>query len=242
MLFRVVLPLLVVLAWPASAAAQTVSGPAGDFGDVAVGSAGPVIYLPVRADVPDVPITAITVDPPGDFSLGENTCGASVATSGCFIGVRFAPTAAGTRTSTVRFANGPTGVGTVSLTGNGVAPPANGPPGTPGAPGGNGSAGAPGAAGPQGIPGRAIQATCTAKGKPRKTTCRIVVLPDDIAATSVRVRLVRRGKTVARGSAAREGRVRLRGSRRVRPGRYSVRVSFEVDGRRVGARKVVRVR
>jgi hypothetical protein len=56
------------------------------------------------------------------------------------------------------------------------------------------------------------------------------------------VRLVRAGKTVARGSARREGTVRLKTLRRVRAGRYTVAVSFAVDGRRVSGRQVVRVR
>ena len=97
-------------------------------------------------------------------------------------------------------------------------------------------------AGPRGIPGLAIQATCTTKGKPPKTSCRIVLLPADVAATAVRVRLLRRGKTVARGSARRAGRVKLRQSHRLRPGSYTLAVRFVVDGRTVRARQAVRLR
>jgi hypothetical protein len=68
------------------------------------------------------------------------------------------------------------------------------------------------------------------------------VLPDDVAAASVRLRLIRGGRTVARGSSPRAGRVRLRSKRPLRTGRYTLAVSFDVAGRTVRARQSVRLR
>jgi hypothetical protein len=256
MLARLALPLLVVLAWPASADA-TVSAPPGDLGDVVVGSRGPVVYLPVTTDAA-VTITTVTVDPPGDFELpvASNGCDEATLNAGgtCLLGVRFAPTATGPRTASAVVSDASGRIGEIPLTGTGIPTPASGPvgpvgpAGDPGATGPAGAGGAPGpkgdpgATGPQGIPGRAIQATCTTKGKPPKTSCRIVVLPSETAATAIRARLLRGGKTVARGSAPRAGRVKLRQSRRLRPGRYTLAVTFVVDGRTVSARQAVRLR
>jgi collagen triple helix repeat protein len=259
MLARLALPLLVVLAWPASAHAQ-VSAPPGDFGDVVVGARSPVVYLPVTADA-TVTITTVTLDPPGEFELPttSNRCNGATLDTGetCFLGVRFVPTGIGARSASAVVSDAGTELGRIPLSGTGVPAPTSGPvgptgpagpagpAGDPGATGAGGAAGAkgdPGATGQQGIPGRAIQATCTTKGKPPKTSCRIVVLPTETAATAVRVRLLRGGKTVARGSAPRAGRVKLRQSRRVRPGRYTLAVTFVVDGRTVRARQAVRLR
>jgi hypothetical protein len=63
-----------------------------------------------------------------------------------------------------------------------------------------------------------------------------------MAATAFRVRLLRAGKAVARGRAAREGRVTLRGRRTLRRGRYTLAVTFQIDGRTVKARQAVRLR
>jgi hypothetical protein len=256
MLARLALPLLVVLAWPASAHAQ-VSGPPGDFGDVVVGARSPVVYLPVTATAATftVSATAITGTDAADFTLVTDGCTGVIVTSpgACQLGVRFTPLALGASNASITISE-PGGNGTVPLTGTGVPVPTSGPvgptgpAGDPGATGPAGAGGAPGpkgdpgATGQQGIPGRAIQATCTTKGKPPKTSCRIVVLPNETAATAVRVRLLRGGKTVARGSAPRAGRVKLRQSRRVRPGRYTLAVTFVVDGRTVRARQAVRLR
>ncbi len=68
------------------------------------------------------------------------------------------------------------------------------------------------------------------------------MLPSEVAATAINVRLVKGGNTVARGSARREGRVTLRHSKRIRPGRYTLAVSFKVGGSSVSARQPVRVR
>jgi hypothetical protein len=258
MLARLALPLLVVLAWPASAHAQ-VSGPPGDFGEVVAGTQGPVVYLPVTATTATMITTvALTGADAGEFALPDesNGCDGETLAAGetCFLGIRFAPTAIGGRSASAVLSDAVGTIGTVLLRGTGVPAPASGPvgptgpAGDPGATGPAGAGGAPGpkgdpgATGQQGIPGRAIQATCTTKGKPPKTSCRIVVLPNETAATAVRVRLLRGGKTVARGSAPRAGRVKLRQSRRVRPGRYTLAVTFVVDGRTVRARQAVRLR
>jgi hypothetical protein len=244
---RLALSLLVVLAWPASAHAQTAGGLPGDFGDVVVDTRSPVLYLPVRA-TGIAPVTIATVQPPAlaEFTVADGTCaGAMLAPAGgeCFVGVRFSPVGApGPRSSAVSLRDGlGAEVGTIALSGSGIAPPSS-PPGPAGPPGAAGAPGAPGAQGPAGLPGRAIQATCTTKDRPPKTSCRIVVLPADTAATAFRVRLLRGRRTVARGSAPRAGRVKLRRVRRVRPGRYTLAVSFEVDGRTVRARQAVRLR
>jgi hypothetical protein len=224
-----------------------------------VGARSPVVYLPVTADAPvTITTVAVTGADAGEFALPAESNGCDgetlAAEQTCFLGIRFAPTAIGGRSASavVSDAGGP--IATIPLSGTGVPVPTSGPvgptgqAGDPGATGPAGAGGAPGAkgdpgaTGPQGIPGRAIQATCTTKGKPPKTSCRIVVLPSETAATAVRVRLLRGGKTVARGSAPRAGRVKLRQSRRVRPGRYTLAVTFVVDGQTVRARQAVRLR
>lgn len=240
---RLVLALLVVLAWP-TAADGAVSALPGDFGDVASGARSPVVYLPVTASSPTFTVSGTTITGVGaaDFAVVTDGCtGVTVTSPGaCQLGVRFTPSAVGARTASLTISE-PGGNATVDLSGTGIEPPSGstGPAGPAGAPGPKGD---PGATGPQGIPGRAIQATCITKGKPPKTSCRIVVLPADAAATAVRVRLLRGGKTVARGSARRPGRVTLRHERRVRPGRYTLAVTFRVDGRTVSARQAVRLR
>jgi hypothetical protein len=234
---RLALSLLVVLAWPASAHGQTAAGPPGDFGDVVVDTRSPVVYVPVRA-TGAVPVAIAAVQPPagGEFTVPGETCtGATVtATDECFVGVQFRPQGApGPRQASVVLRDAAGEVGAIALTGTAFVSP-SGPVGPQGPSG---------AAGPQGIPGRAIQATCTTRGRPRRTSCRIVVLPADVAATAFRVRLLRGSRTVARGSAPRAGRVALRHRpRRLRPGRYTLAVTFEVDGRTVRARQPVRLR
>jgi hypothetical protein len=249
---RLALTLLVVLAWPASAHAQTAGGPPGELGDVVVNTRSPVVYVPVRA-TGAVPVTITTVQAPAgaEFAVPAETCtGATVTpTDECFVGVQFRPLGTpGLRQASVSLRDATTAeVGTIALSGNAIVPPPSpsgpvGPQGPAGDPGAPGATGAPGPAGPQGIPGRAIQATCTTKGRPPRTSCRIVILPDDVAATAVRVRLLRGSKTVARGSASRAGRVKLRHRRRLRPGRYTLAVTFDVGGRTVRARQPVRLR
>jgi len=246
---RLVLTLLVVLTWPASAHAQTAAGLDADLGDVVINTRSPVVYVPVRA-TGAAPVVIASVQPPAgaEFTMPGETCtGATVTTTDeCFVGVQFAPLGlAGLRLSSITLRDATTApLGTIAVRGTAIVPPPSpsGPAGPQGPAGDPGSQGATGSAGPQGRPGRAIQATCTTKGKPPKTSCRIVVLPDDVAAASVRVRLIRAGKTVARGSSPREGRVKLRSSRRLRAGRYTLAVTFTVDGRTVRARQPVRLR
>jgi hypothetical protein len=254
---RLVLSLLVVLALPASASAQ-VSAPPGDFGDVVVGTRSPVVYVPVRATPEPATITAVEDPANNEFTVLAETCsGVTVtATDECFVGVQFHPLQTpGLRESSVSLRGAANAeIGVIELDGNGIVAPSDGAPGpagpagdpgatgAPGAGGPSGPAGAPGATGPQGRPGRAIQATCTTRGRPPKTSCRIVVLPEETAATAFRVRLLRGGKTVARGSARRAGRVTLRQARRLRPGRYTLVVAFQVDGRTVRGRQPVRLR
>ena len=225
----------------------------GDFGDVVVGARSPVVYLPV-SNTGAFPLFVDSASPAGtnpeDFAVVTDTCtGPDGLAPGrtCLVGVRFSPAAAGERTAELRLADDVSGgVEIVPLTGTGVAAP-GGTPGPKGAArhrgreGRRGRARAEGDAGPQGIPGRAIQATCTKRGK--KTTCNVVVLPDgDAAASSLSLRLTRGGKTFATGTARRAGRVRLVPRRRIRAGRYTLVVAVEVDGRIVRARTAVRLR
>jgi hypothetical protein len=240
MLTRLAVPVLALLALPAGAAAAPIAPASVVLGDAFIGGSGPVVFVPVTTDGGGASAITASVDDTANFVVDTNFCSGLALTAppdACSIGVRFTPQTAGPHAATLTIA-ATQGTDTVALTGTGVER-GTGPRGEPG-PAGPG--GAPGPAGPQGVPGRAIQATCTTKGRPRRTSCRIVILPDDVAATSIRVRLVRAGKTVARGGARREGAVRLKARRRVRPGRYTVAVSFVVDGRRVSGRQVVRVR
>jgi hypothetical protein len=215
-----------------------------------------VVYLPLTTNA-IVTNMSVTVEPPGDFELPVTSNGCEGRALGvgetCLLGARFAPSALETRTASVIVRDAGVQVGEIPLSGYGIAPSTGptGPPGPAGDPGATGApgaggppgpVGAPGATGPQGRPGRAIQATCTTRGRPRKTSCRIVVLPEETAATAFRVRLLRGGKTVARGSARRAGRVTLRQARRLRPGRYTLAVAFQVDGQTVRGRQQVRLR
>jgi hypothetical protein len=263
MLARLVLPLLAVLAWPAAAHGQAgISAPAqSELGDVTVGGSSPRVYLPVTNTGDQLlDVAAVTFDPPTtEFDVLATDCADRIVPvdGSCFLGVRFTPAAEGVRTAMLLVAGDQTGSPSpIELTGRGVAAAtgatgpqgptgqdgATGAAGPAGATGREGASGPQGATGPQGRPGRAIQATCTTRGRPPKTSCRIVVLPDETAATAFRVRLLRAGKTVARGNAARAGRVRLRHGRRLRPGRYTLAVRFEADGRTVRARERVRLR
>ena len=247
---RAALSALVLLALPASAAAVPVAPAGVELGDAFVDGSGPTVWVPITTDTLPTSGITVSINDEENFALGENLCvGVSLTAppDTCFIGVRLTPQSAGPHSAGMTISAISGGNDGVTLTGRGVVPGTGptGPPGDDGAPGGPGATGPGGAQGPagaQGIPGRAIQATCTTKGKPPKTSCRIVILPDDVAATALRVRLVRAGKTFARGSARREGTVRLKTLRRVKPGRYTVAISFAVDGRRVSGRQVVRVR
>lgn len=104
-----------------------------------------------------------------------------------------------------------------------------GTPGTPGAQGPAGSAGQTGAQGPagptgrtgaEGKPGRDAKVTCrlTGKGTRRTVSCR-VVLAGKPAKAKTAARLVRGGKTFARGGAS-----AMRPTRTVGRGRYTLRV------------------
>ena len=81
-----------------------------------------------------------------------------------------------------------------------------GPAGQPGATGATGAAGARGARGPRG------RVRCTVRSR-RRVTCRVT-------GNDARAKLVRRGRVYASGTAR-----RLRASRAVRPGRYTLRLA-----------------
>lgn len=151
------------------------SSPAPDFGDVTVGRRSGVSWVPVRnTGTEDLVVSATTITGPdaGDFSVtGDGCVGEHVLPHDtCLVGVRFAPTGAGSRTARLHFDDNtrvtgifavgdPWDVGAdVPLAGAGVAvaagsgpPPALVVPSTPDA----GPAGPAGSAGPAGAAGAA---------------------------------------------------------------------------------------
>jgi hypothetical protein len=112
--------------WPAPvyppypATGVTAAPSALSFGSAATGTTSAAQAVTVSNPTGSAaPVSSIAVT--GDFSQ-TNTCGSSIAASGsCTVSVKFAPTAAGTRTGTLTInAGGVTN--TVSLTGTGTAP------------------------------------------------------------------------------------------------------------------------
>jgi hypothetical protein len=106
-----------------------------------------------------------------------------------------------------------------------------GPQGSTGSNGNNGAQGPKGDTGPQGRPGRDAKVTCRIRRLKRtrkvKVTCK-VVLARRAATSRVRWRLLRGGRTVARGTAlARHHRftLELGDFARLRPGRYTLRIA-----------------
>jgi hypothetical protein len=169
------------------------------------------------------------------------------------VGLRFAPSLSGTRTSELLIVGDvPGGEGTIALSGTGVAPVdgaagpggATGPEGTvgsPGANGGTGPAGPDGAAGAQGArgdDGRAASVSCRLSRPPAGTKknalvkCLVKVVP--VKSGSARVRLSRSGRTYAAGSARlRKGAasLRLTPSRTVKRGRYTLALTVSTTTR-----------
>ena len=183
---------------------------------------------------------------PGDYIVGPDTCGTSVAPGGsCTISVRFTPQAEGSRPATFvvvgdwfpsvalngtggRLPQGPAGdTGPQGATG-GQGP--TGSDGAAGPPGAQGNSGATGPTGPAGAPGRDAKVICSIKkarnAKKVKVTCK-VTLATTRARAAFRWRLVRRDRTYAHGRAiARHGRVTLRlpDMTHLPRGRYTLRV------------------
>jgi hypothetical protein len=191
---------------------------------------------------------------PDDFLIGSNACLGPVAPpSSCTLTVRFAPQAPGARSATLLIAsNDPAGLASVSLTGIGGALPA-GPPGTDGVPGPQGApgagvagaAGAAGLAGAAGATGAPGTAGATGPAGPRgpaaayicrrsRITKRYAVacfirLVDATRGTTVKARLTRLGVTYAAATTRASGagqKFSLRERRTVRPGTYTLRLTY----------------
>ena len=89
---------------PASPVAATASGL--DFASLTEGTATTLSVNVTNPGLPGLPLTISVVGDP-EFTLAGHTCGAVLAAgSGCAVTVRFAPVAAGTRTGTLRIADG----------------------------------------------------------------------------------------------------------------------------------------
>jgi hypothetical protein len=119
-----------------------------------------------------------------------------------------------------------------------------GPAGPTGATGAPGKPGTTGATGPAGRPGRDAIVTCMpgkAKGKKVKVVCTVKLAA--AARASVRAVFSRGGHVVARARGVRRasGRIALRGHRRLARGRYTLTLTFRVNGHRTTVRQRVRV-
>ena len=116
---------------------------------------------------------------------------------------------------------GAPGVGTPGSNGAPGANGANGTNGTNGVPGNNGApgaAGAPGAKGDTGKAGRDARVTCTIARTGRKVTCTVKY---STSATATSARLVRAGRTLARGRLVR-GKVTFAAKRKLGRGAYTI--------------------
>jgi hypothetical protein len=170
-----------------------------------------------------------------DFLLSQNTCaGGSVAPgSTCSMTVKFAPNASGARSGTlVLTSNAPSSPDGVSLSGTGGSLPqgSQGPAGANGANGANGAQGAQGPPGLQGPAGRSAKITCSKKKVHRKTktVCKVSTLAPGKTITAVHLALTRGHTPAARASAKHGGSLALKPVRRLRSGRYTLRVSLRI--------------
>ena len=184
-----------------------------------------VMIQDVRTVGPGASDFLVTWDGCSNVALGA---GAS-----CQVGVRFAPTALGSRAATLRVTSIADGSPhDVPLSGNGTSAPAGpkgdtgatgpaGPAGTPGETGAPGPAGTPGAAGPAGRAGRDARVTCKLVVRRRRPAVRCSVT---LVSKSARARLSRHGYVYALARADARGRLRWRTVRRMRPGTYKMTI------------------
>jgi Ca2+-binding RTX toxin-like protein len=143
---------------------------------------------------------------------------------------------------------GPTGAtggtGGTGATGATGGTGGTGATGATGPAGPKGQTGATGATGPAGKPGRDAVVTCVpgkAKGKKIKVVCTVKLAA--AARASVRAAFSRGGHVVARATGVRRanGRIALRGHRRLARGKYTLTLTFKVNGHRTTVRQRVRV-
>jgi len=174
-----------------------------------------------------------------DFLLAADDCGGATVASGesCEVSVRFAPSAVGARAATVQLRAAAETAGAVALGGEGVGVGGGGgdqgPAGPPGAPGPAGPAGPGGPAGPAGADGRdgarglrgqrgrdaRVRCVVTRRGRGARNVRVVCAVRAAGVRAGVPARLVRAGRVHARGRAA-----RLRAVRKLRPGRYQLRI------------------
>jgi hypothetical protein len=196
---------------------------------------------------------AFSGDDPGDFMTGADTCHAAIAPgASCDVWVRFDPQAQGPRDATLSvLSNAPTSQ-PVSLTGTAGAAPqgATGPQGPQGPRGPNGYRGAKGPTGPAGprgprgpkgqTPSVQVRTHCTYHESSEQASCTVTVTQSSPHAA--RARLSRAGRLYATGR-LRGHRLRLHNRRVVRPGRYTLTLSWRTDsGRLIKTHTIVRIR
>jgi hypothetical protein len=206
------------------------------FPDQPLGGIGPAQAVTVTALRPSTTVRSarVTGAALNDFLISHDGCSqTTLAAAGdhCTIWLRSSPTALGPRHATLEVAAG-FETEAVSLAGAGVSPapgPA-GPQGDPGPAGPAGPSGPTGATGATGPAGPAGQIVCRNTAL-AKATCQILFAPGtwttSPAATTAHY-TVRRGHTlIARGTQriGRDGRLRVRLARGLRPGRYRVTVT-----------------
>lgn len=228
------------------------------FDDQVVGTAGATKTILVR-NVGGAPLTVSSVSLTGetkdDFQFIDSSCSPATLAprATCSVVLRFKPTATGDRNFHLLVNhNGAVSPLDVFVRGAGIAPPpapaggadgapgAQGPAGTDGAQGATGPKGDTGAAGPQGPAGPAgrdgrdalVSCVSVTIKKPRTTiTCKLT------AGSATSARLVRNGRTVARGRATKSGALRLKARRPLRRGRYIFVARVRAAG---GATRTVR--
>jgi hypothetical protein len=232
-------------------------------GSLSFGSASSPVALDTVSPAQTVTITnngsaplivsgfAFSGNNPDDFLTGGDTCHASVAPgASCAVSVRFAPQAQGSRSAQLSvLSNAPSSPPLVTLTGT-AGPIPQGPRGNPGARGSRGATGATGSRGalgrrgPRGPAGRNgtvhVKVQCVYRESGEHSTCHASVKMVH-AGRAARARLSRRGKLYASGRL--HGRLlRLHDRRAVRPGRYTLTLSWRTrSGRLMTTRATVRI-
>jgi hypothetical protein len=236
--------------WTVSAAGIGASPAARAFGGQAVGTIGGAGTVTLESNG-GMPLTIerlrMAGANPEDFVAVADECTGETIDAGgsCTVKVRFAPTATGARTATLRvLSDAAQGSIDVALSGTGTVLSA----GAAGPAGPRGAVGPAGPRGPVGPPGRDARVTCSTgkakKGKV-KVTCKVTYVAAKSART-VRGRLSRNGRTYARlarrAIAGGRFKMRLRATRRLPAGRYwLVVVSTDRRGQETVARHRVRV-
>jgi hypothetical protein len=214
--------------------AGELSAPSADFGTQALDTTGAPQSIVVAAAGGGAQITGVEVTGPDaeDFLVSSNKCTGktvnSETQSTCAVGVRFSPSAEGSRGATlVVSSTAAEGALEVPFIGSGGTLPAGAPgqagvQGATGAQGGEGPAGQNGMPGPQGTSGAigprgsaGRDAVCTVKHgkKTPHITC-------TLKAHGARATLTRAGRTYARGTVA-----SLRATRAVPAGHYTLHYS-----------------